>query len=854
MAEPNRSRVPLGTVLEGKFRITQEIGRGGMAAVFEAENVDIGKRVAVKLLADELLTSHVVRERFIREARAAAAIRSPYICEVYDTGMFEERPFLVMELLEGESLYDRMTRVRQMKVDVTLKIATQVARGLQKAHEAGIVHRDLKPENIFLTQDEDGELVAKIVDFGLAKFYEGQGEEQNVRLTREGALFGTPAYMSPEQARGQGEVDHRADLWALGCIVYECLTGQTVWNVEQGVAMILAQIAGAPLPRPSKLRPDLPPSFDEWFERAVDRDPTRRFQSARSLAEALHRALGVEPSSARRPIASEVEGSLVDALMDGRPLPQSPSTAAAIATGRQSPVAPPPAPAPDLAIPSLPPPRRGAAAAGWLLLFSALALGGYALWLFVLHPAGPSMRTDTGSARPDASSSAASDRHASPPVEVPAYAVAIAEAQTLLSDGKRDAAIAKFKQAQEMDGGKVVGQSLLAHTDVAPDDPPGPCQLAGIGRPRPFELADPASQPILVAGASGPLVGWTDSHLDVRRRSSFVARLDDALRRTSPPIHFTPEANSAVQPTLLPAGEKLAALYWDSGGKDPGVYVRLLDAEGRIDSPARQLAAIKRDKVTPTLTALPGGGFFAIWSERKNRPNVVDLVLRRLDRELQPLGEPIALTAFARGSATHAAATVVGGKLFVAFRYAPNDLVSNIQLLRVPLDAPELSTGVKTAKQDTTAGELVAVHGFGKHSEPTIACGDDGCFVAWDDEKAGAVAAFLPHDRKEALWHRDLARDATRPTIVSTAPTDAAPGPAAAVVAYFAGSRLRIAGVSRDGVGKASVITRVSGFQPRPAIAPGTKPGEWVLAFRDYEAGHLEVFVAQARCAGQGAP
>ncbi len=850
MAEPNRSRVPVGTVLEGKFRITQEIGRGGMAAVFEAENVDIGKRVAVKLLADELLTSHIVRERFIREARAAAAIRSPYICEVYDTGMFEERPFLVMELLEGESLYDRMTRVRQMKLDVTLKIATQVARGLQKAHEMGIVHRDLKPENIFLTRDEDGELLAKIVDFGLAKFYEGQGEEQNVRLTREGALFGTPAYMSPEQAKGQGEVDHRADLWALGCIVYECVTGQTVWNVEQGVAMILAQIAGAPIPKPSKLRPDLPPAFDEWFERALDRDPARRYQSAKSLAEALGRVVGDEPSSARRPLQSEVEGSLVDALMDGRPLPQSPSMVANMVSGRVSPSPPIPVVAPQVE-PSIPPPRRGAAAAGWLVLFSLLALGGYAAWLFLLHPASQGSHAETNASKPMASGSAAAS-NARPPAEASPFAAAVSDAQALLRDGRTEAAVAKLKQAQAIDGGKVVGQALLAHTEIALEKNQGPCRLVGIGRPRPFDVVDPASQPTLVSSAAGPLVAWSDSHQDVRRRASFVSVLDDALRRVSPtPINFTPEANSAVQPTLLRSDEGLAAIYWDSGGKEPGVYVRRLDADGRILSPARLISGSKKDKFFPTMTALPGGGYFAIWSEKKNRPSVSDLVGRRLDRNLNPVGDAVSLTAFAKGAATQAAASIYGGKLFVAFRYGPNELQSNIQLLRISLDAPELSTGIKPAKRDVFAGERINVHGFGKHSEPTLVCEKDGCFVAWDDETAGALAAFIAHDQKEPLWHRDFSSQALRPTLIAAEPGQAAGKAftdAKAVVAYFADSRLRIAPITRDGVGTSSVVTRVSGFQPRPAIVPGKKPGDWVLAFRDYEAGHLELFVAQASC------
>src|SRR3954465_9434730 len=166
MAVQNKSNVPIGTVLEGKFRITREIGGGGMAAVYEAENVDIGKRVAVKVLAAELTTSTIVVERFLREARAAAAISSPFICDVYDSGKLEDgRPFLVLELLEGDSLYERMTKIRLFPIDTTLAITAPTSRRLTKAHAASILHRDLKPENIFLTKDEEGNLLAKILDF-----------------------------------------------------------------------------------------------------------------------------------------------------------------------------------------------------------------------------------------------------------------------------------------------------------------------------------------------------------------------------------------------------------------------------------------------------------------------------------------------------------------------------------------------------------------------------------------------------------------------------------------------------------------------------------------------------------------
>ncbi len=305
MATPPPNTVPIGELVASKYRVTREIGRGGMAAVYEAENVDLGKRVAIKVLAAELHSSPIVVERFQREARAAAAVRSPYICDVYDVGRLESGlPFLVLELLEGESLYERMVRERLLEPAFTVEVLEQVCRGLARAHAVGVVHRDLKPENLFLTYLEDGSVHAKLLDFGLAKFYLGEAPVN--RLTREGAVFGTPAYMSPEQVRGQGGVDHRADCWALGCIAYECLVGQTVWATEQGVAMTFAQIASGVLPDPRKKRPSLPPEFGAWFAKALHRDIGQRFQDAPSLAEALRAALvgGVAPRPLPTPTPS----------------------------------------------------------------------------------------------------------------------------------------------------------------------------------------------------------------------------------------------------------------------------------------------------------------------------------------------------------------------------------------------------------------------------------------------------------------------------------------------------------------------------------------------------------------------
>ncbi len=183
---PVSTTIAEGTVISGKYRVGRELGRGGMAAVYEAMNLDIRKRVAIKLLAGHLTTSQTVVERFLREARAVAQIRSPHICDVYDAGKLEDgTPYLVLELLEGESLYDAMVRDRQMSTGLTLAIVLQVCRGLSKAHDMQIVHRDLKPENIFLEQHTDGSIQPKVLDFGVAKLLDLSPKT----LTRSGAAI-----------------------------------------------------------------------------------------------------------------------------------------------------------------------------------------------------------------------------------------------------------------------------------------------------------------------------------------------------------------------------------------------------------------------------------------------------------------------------------------------------------------------------------------------------------------------------------------------------------------------------------------------------------------------------------------
>jgi serine/threonine protein kinase len=855
MPVPNKSQVPIGTVLEGKFRITCEIGRGGMAAVYEAENVDIGKRVAVKILAAELITSRIVRERFIREARAAAAINSPYICDVYDSGMFEERPFLVMELLEGESLYDMLTRLRQLDFETTLRICTHAARGLGKAHESNVVHRDLKPENIFITKNEEGLLLAKILDFGLAKFYEPTTPDaQTARLTREGALFGTPAYMSPEQAKGQGEVDHRADLWALGCIVYECLTGQTVWNVEQGVAMILAQIAGAPLPRPSKLRADLPESFDIWFYRALDRDPNQRYQTAREFADSLSEALVAKEQPRKPQLSSDVEASVVDELMSNELARQKaklasklPPATPPIAWPASESTKSPPLPPPAVTAPSTQPPKESSSLRAIALLFvvAAVALGGYAAWLYVLHPPGggelaSGANGPDGGARTKATQNKGSE----------AYTALINQAQEQF-EGDPKGALETFKAAFQS-GSAPAARSLLSHATVAVEEAKGPCKVTAISRPRPYELDQAASRPSIVETSQGALLAWVDNHADPRRRQAFTVQLDRALRRKSEPQQTTPEATSVRQPELRRAGDKVLLVYWDDGGKEPAVYFRQLDAQGKIEGPAQRLSNIKSGDLSPAVTPTEDGGFWVAWAEQLE-PQSTDVLIRKIRPNFEAEKTAVRLTAFAplRGTGTRAAApdiTIAHGKLHVAFSLELDPRRRQVMLLSVPL--AELAHGLEIPKPGARApkrkssqllGTLVPLSTpHSRNTQARVACTDQGCFVTWDDEKGGASVAFVERDKTQKLWSREFSSKGASPSIMSDANR--------ALLSWFEESRMKVAHVTRDGLDTVSVVNRVNGFQPSAALVPGAKAGEWLLAWRDYEAAHLEVFALRAVC------
>jgi eukaryotic-like serine/threonine-protein kinase len=263
-----------------------------MGAVWEGTHSSLGTRVAVKFIDVEYAESPEARGRFENEARAAARLRSKHVVEVYDHGVSEDgRPFIVMEFLEGEPLDKRLDRVGRLPPKETAQIVLQICKALAKAHLANIVHRDLKPENVFLVwDDEEGTDVVKVVDFGIAKFNDASMSTSSA--TRTGSVLGTPHYMSPEQARGLRSVDSRSDLWSVAVIAYRCLVGALPFDGE-AVGDLLVKLCTAPIPVPSRLVSDLPPSFDAWVHKALTREPAERFQTAAQLSESLAAVCGL---------------------------------------------------------------------------------------------------------------------------------------------------------------------------------------------------------------------------------------------------------------------------------------------------------------------------------------------------------------------------------------------------------------------------------------------------------------------------------------------------------------------------------------------------------------------------------
>ncbi len=275
----------IGSTVGGRFVIEKKLGAGGMGAVYKARQADLGREVAVKVLLEELTSNDTQARRFTVEALAVSRLKHPNTIQIFDFGKSEQgRLYIAMELLEGETLNDRIRTLRRMPVRMALRILAQVAAALDEAHGKGIIHRDLKPENIFLVRvGEDPDFV-KVLDFGVAKLRDGVGDGQGT-LTKAGSIFGTPRYMSPEQASAR-PVDARSDLYSLGIILYEMLAGSPPFDSETPLTLLLAHV-NTPVPPLITRDPGLivPREVEQLVSDLLEKQPAKRPESAAALRD-----------------------------------------------------------------------------------------------------------------------------------------------------------------------------------------------------------------------------------------------------------------------------------------------------------------------------------------------------------------------------------------------------------------------------------------------------------------------------------------------------------------------------------------------------------------------------------------
>ncbi len=818
---PNEAVIPPGTVLLDKYEVVRELGRGGMAVVYEAMHRGLGQPIAVKVLAAELIKSSVVKERFIREARAVAAIKSAHIVDVYDTGVLADgRPYIAMELLRGETLYERLASKGRIDATETAAIVRDCAAGLQNAHDVGIVHRDLKPENIFLCVGPSGQQSAKLLDFGLAKVHTAMGEEAG-RLTRDGAVFGTPAYMSPEQLKGQASVDHRADLWALGCITYECLTGRSVWATNQSMAMTFAAIATAALPVPTDFRPDAPLAFNDWFTRALQRDPAKRFQSARALSESL--ALAFSSDLVSVDYGLPAPGNAFDVRDEP-----------AVASG--------PVPIVTTII------RKGGTAG---LVVGALGLvvgvGGVSAY-YMEHKKHDRDVADVRAATGTQSVMGAARVQTAPTSNAPAavgamplWAKQLAEGQRRLAGGDSAGAALSWREAAAS-GAASSATGLLEQLKVASTGS-GACSVAALGHPRPATSRS-AGRPAVVATKAGVLVAWTDDHEHAGHEHVYASLLGEDLQSaTASTTDLSPEADSAFRPFFLQDGDETALVFADRSGQKPGIYTRFIDAEAHLSG---ELVHVGGDKpFTYYVHAHRSqAGYHFLWEDdRDGAPNIF---LTHTDARLVPEGGVRRVTSFAGSGPLarvprYVSGATADGQLVLGYALESGRGKVALEALSLAWPVESLPPASAHAVSKRERAGTVTVLADNKVDAPLLTCEGADCYVAWQAVPAGVhVTRFNPRTKKRS-WDKLVSAKGTTPSIVAN-------GQGGIVLAFVESGTVRIANVTPQGVAQPGVFAKTSVTQHRPYLAPGRQLGEWYVAWLEMENMHLEPYVAKLRC------
>jgi serine/threonine-protein kinase len=321
MAPPaeSSSDAPLaqGHVIANKYRVERVLGRGGMGTVFEATDLSLERRVAIKVMLPDKARDPEGAARFLHEGRAAVKLTSDHVARVFEVGVSDDAPYLVMEYLDGEDLDAVLARAGRLPVHEATDYLVEACEAIAEAHAAGIVHRDLKPQNLFVARRPNGRVSVKVLDFGISKLARSEAP----KLTRSGAALGTPLYMAPEQMRSSRTVDPRTDIWALGVILYELVTGQAPF-LGESITEVAILVANEQPTAPHDLCPEIPPEFESVILRCLAKDPSERYPTVEALVADLEpfasrNSSSVPPgarlSNSGRPAAIEAPAAVAEA-------------------------------------------------------------------------------------------------------------------------------------------------------------------------------------------------------------------------------------------------------------------------------------------------------------------------------------------------------------------------------------------------------------------------------------------------------------------------------------------------------------------------------------------------------------
>jgi serine/threonine-protein kinase len=462
---------------------------------------------------------------------------------------------------------------------------------------------------------------------------------------------------------------------------------------------------------------------------------------------------------------------------------------------------------------------------------------------------------DASSAAPDPTSTAVVSSARSPQNDAPtlAWTSLIRDGQQALATGDTKAATRLFKEAFDKGGGHGVPRTLLEHLGSAiSSGDRAACHITGLARPRTYDLvpggrAVASGRPSIAVGPHGAVMTWTDAHEG--NEHAYAVALDDSLRNAGVPVDITPEGSGVQRPWLERAGDRFVVAYADGKGPEAGVHARLLDAEGHIAGPSVQVAAPKSGWLWPTIAGAPDGSFYVAWTEEADTDSE-DLFLRHLGPALELTADAVRATDFVPAGPSKARArfpsiAVVANAVLVSFRLE-RDPLRLIEHLRLPLADAAKGVGLAAKgdhKADRHVGDLALVNtDKGKADGPSLACGGAGCFLGWHAEQGGgAWAAYIDPAAAQPLLRRHFAKQGSHPAVAM------APSGQAQLV-WYEGGRVLTASMGKDGMGTASRVARVSGEQPMPSIVAGQKPGEWYVAWLDYETGHLEPYAARVLC------